>query len=155
MGTPTVFPKLRGDGVTEGQSRSQDNVDTVLRPMAQALSKTPIMGAPPPGWTPIVLAAGFAYTTTNQKLPAFQKDALGYVWAGGGGIQHAAGCAAGTTMFTFPIGHRPSSIIHFAVKGSGATAQFLEVRSNGDVQVEVLIAAGGFIDFFFSFLAEQ
>lgn len=150
--TSNRYVQLHGDG---HNSRTQANVDATLRPITTALNKTPIMGAPPPDWVPITLATGFAYTTTTQMRPSFHKDALGYVWAAGGGIQSAAGVAANTVAWTFPVGYRPGSIIHFAVKGNGATAQFIQVSSNGEAAVEVAIGAGGFLDFYFSFLAEQ
>lgn len=156
MGAPVVtsnrFVALRG---TAHDSRTQDNISATLTPIATALNKTPIMGAPPPDWTLITLENGFEYTTTNQQQPAFQKDALGYVWAAGGGIQNAAGVAANTVVWTFPLGYRPGAVIHFAVKGNGATAQFIEVRPNGEASVEVAVGAGGYLDFYFSFLAEQ
>ncbi len=154
MGNPTSFPRLRGAGVPEELARAQDNVNITLGPLAEAVSKTPIMGAAPPPWTPILLLNGFTVTGAGQKDPEFQKDALGYVWCGGA-MFHAAGCIAGTVAFNLPMGYRPRKAIHFAVKGNLATAQFFNVEANGNVSVEVAVAANGFTDFYFSFLAEQ
>lgn len=151
MASPSQFLKLRGP---EQPTRAQDNIAGTLEPIAKALNATPIMGAPPPAWIPMSLVGGFAFTGLGQVMPEYSKDALGYVWVRGA-IVNAAGCAVNTVFTTFPIGYRPSYSAHFAIKGNAATAQFVGVDSNGNAYVEVAVAAGGFTDMYFAFLAEQ
>jgi len=154
MGIPTVFPKLRGGEVTAEQARALDNVDAVLRPMAQALSKTPIMGAPPPGWVRPALLADFVNLGGGFATVGYAKDALGYVWLKGL-LSTPAGQAAGTHVMTLDPGYRPSESVVFPCYGNAATAQFISIDPGGAVFSQVIIAAAGTIGFYVSFLAEQ
>lgn len=146
--TPTAFPKLRGSDST--LSRTQDNVNIQLGPISQALSQTPIMGSAPI-WTPVTLDAAFASLGAPYATAAYYKDALWRVWSVGV-LVSAAGVGAGATVFTFPMGLRPSSTQRKAVEGSGATAQFVSIDAAGVVTVEVAVGAGGTLDVDFSFL---
>ncbi len=148
----TVFPKLRGADVQ--QSRTQDNIAAVLNPLAQALANTPIMGAPPPGWISPSLLNGFSNVGPPFALIGFHLDVLGY-FHGKGVLKNTAGCAAGTRILVLPPGYRPAATQRFAVEGTGGTAQFVSITAAGAVAVELLIAAGGTVDFALTFLAEQ
>jgi hypothetical protein len=58
----------------------------------------------------------------------------------GFGIVHVQGNAANVnpttgTIFTLPAGYRPAKDLYFAVFGSGGSAAFVQVTSNGDVTV--------------------
>lgn len=153
MSVPTVFPKLRGVGVNEHAARAQDNTDIVLRPLAQALSQTPIMGVAPV-WTALALNSAFANFGGQFATAAYYKDALFRVWSKGV-LVTAAGVGAGATVATFPPGFRPRETQRKAVEGNGATVQFISIDPTGVCAVEVAVGAGGTLDFDFSFLAEQ
>lgn len=148
----SAFLKLRGADAQA--SRAQDNIAGQLQPIATALAKTPIMGAPAPSWIAPSLVQGFANTGGALAVAGFHKDALGY-FHGKGNITHAVGTAAGTTVLTLPIGYRPRETQSFPVFGTAATIQFLQVAPNGIVSNHVLIAAGGSFEFAISFLTEQ
>lgn len=149
----TLYPKLR-NAENPQSSRTQDNVDSVVRPVAAALTNTPIMGAKPPAWILPDLLNGFANAGGIYAAVGYHKDALGYVHCKGV-MAHAAGTAAGTQVMLFAPGYRPGAVQRFTVEGTAATAQFIAVNGAGVAAVEVLIAAGGTCDFAFSFLAEQ
>lgn len=155
MGSPG-FPKLRGENAQS--SRTQDNISQQLQPIAQALAKTPIMGAPAPGWIAPSLLNGFANLGTvggnNYAVAGYHRDALGYVHIKGV-VMIAAGAAAGLPIFALPGGYRPAEWNRFAVDGNGATFNALTVHPDGRIWPELLIAAGGTIDLAISFLAEQ
>lgn len=148
MSAPNQIQKLRGDGQP---TRVQDNVGQVVNPMAQALSRTPIMGSAPV-WTEIELDAAFAASSSSP--PCLYKDALMRVQTKGS-ASTSAGVAANATVFTFGAGLRPKETQRLPVRGNGATAQFVTIAPTGVVTCDVAIGAGGTIDFGFSFLAEQ
>lgn len=145
-----VFLKLRGEG---RDSRTQDNISATLEPAVRALSATPIMGAPPPGWIIPTLLLDFV-NATGQAVAAYHRDALGY-FHGKGAVSTAAGQGAGSVIFTIPMGYRPRETLRLAVVGNGFTFQAVRVTPSGDVINEVAIAAGGSIDLNFTFLVEQ
>jgi hypothetical protein len=151
MPAPSRFPKLRTE---EHSSRVQDNIDGTLGPIAEALNATPIMGADPPAWIRPNLLNDFVNVGGGNALVAYHKDALGYVHVKGV-VTHVAGVGAGTSLFAFAMGYRPSEELLFAVYGTGATAQFLSVSADSNVYNQVAVAAGGIIGFTLSFLAEQ
>lgn len=151
MTTPARFLQVRTPG---NASRVQDNINQTLQPVAEALQQTPIMGAPAPDWVTLLpLQNGFAATGGGQASPAYHRDALGYVWVKAA-FTSAAGAAANTVVCALPVGYRPAETLHFAVKGTAGTVQFISVAPSGDCAVEVAVAAGGFVDVSFSFLAE-
>lgn len=151
MGSP-AFPKLRGADAQS--SREQDNVSTQLQPIAVALAKTPIMGAPPPGWIAPSLLNGFVNLGGAFAVAGLHRDALGYVHTKGM-VTNAAGVGAGTTVFIFPSGYRPRETQRFPVEGTGATYQSIQVDGSGLAQVQVAVAAAGNLNVTLSFLAEQ
>lgn len=151
MGSP-AFPKLRG--LDEKASRTQDNISQQLQPIATALARTPIMGAPAPAWIAPNLLNGFANFGGLFAVAGYHRDALGYVRCKGV-LVNAAGCAGGTQVILLPAGYRTRETQRFAVEGNAATIQFLSVAGTGVVSVEVSVTAGGSCDFAFSFLAEQ
>lgn len=153
MAGQTAITKLRGSDVKPELSRAQDNAALLLDAVTRAVNKTPIGGAAAPAWVPIAPATGFA-AVVGQAAPASHIDALKYVHLKFG-VANAAGCAANTAMLTLPQGQRPLESIRFAVRGTAATAQFINISKLGVVTVEVVIAAGGTVDGYVSFLGEQ
>lgn len=151
--TPTRFLRLR-EASQPVAARTQDNVGATLDPLARAVGATPIMGAPPPHWVTLQPLNGFAQTGGTQKAMAYQRDALGYVWTAGS-FTSVAGAAAAVVAWSYPKGLRPGAVVHFAVKGTAGTVQFISVSPNGDAAIEVAVAAGGFVDVYFAFLAER
>lgn len=149
MSTPTQFLKLRGDGQP---ARTQDNIDSTLRPIAEALNITPIMGNAPT-WQPFPMDPAFA-SVTGQAAPSFYKDALMQVQTQGR-MTTSAGVLAGATIGTFATGLRPKLPISRPVRGNGATYQSVTIAPTGVVTCDAAIAPGGTIDLGFSFLAEQ
>lgn len=145
---PTQFQKLRGEGQP---ARTQDNVGAVLNPLAQAVGKTPIMGAPPPPWIRAALLNGFAELDSPYPPTSFHRDALGYVHARVS-IQHAAG-AATVDVMEFPQGYRPDSSM--LVTGSDGAGVFFEftLDESGVLQNITTFAAGDAAQFSFTFLA--
>lgn len=153
MGNPTVFPKLRGSTIPESAARTQDNTDIVLRPVAQALSKTPIMGVAPT-WTALEINAAFFVNVGNGlAVAAYYKDAFMRVWVKGY-LSAPAGAAGGSLLATMPAGYRPSETHVFAVAGNGAY-QSIALSLTGDLTIGIGMAAGEAIRPEFSFLAEQ
>lgn len=148
-----AFPKLRKQDDAQS-SRAQDSIDSVLRPVAAALTKTPIMGAAPPAWIAPDLLNGFVNLAGQFATIGFHRDCLGYVHCKGVLI-HSVGCAASTTIMVFPVGYRPARTQRFAVEGAGYAIQFVDVKATGVASNDVLIAPGGTMDFAFTFLAEQ
>jgi len=146
------FPKLR-NGEQPQQSRVQDNISQTVGPVVAAVNKTPMGGAAPPPWVSLALAGGFANVTGNA-VAASHLDALKYVHLKFG-VANAAGCAANTAMLTLPAGQMPLETIRFAVRGTGATAQFITITNAGVVSVDVAVAAAGTVDGYVSFLGEH
>lgn len=134
-------------------ARQADAVDATLRPVAEALCRTPIMGAAPPPWIPHALSTGFANAGAPLAVAAFHVDALGYLHSKGS-LTCAAGCAAGTTIATIPIGTRPSETLRLAVPVTPG-AQWVTVAPTGIIATAFVIGAGAQIDLAFSFLVEQ
>lgn len=147
------FPILRTPEQPQ-QSRVQDGIASVFNPVAKALQNTPIMGAPAPAWIQPDLLNGWANIGAQFATAAFHRDALGYVHCKGV-LSNAAGAAAGSTIFALPMGYRPAQQYRFAVEGTSATAQFINVTPVGLVSPDVVVAAGGTCDVVFTFLAEQ
>lgn len=150
MPTSAQFLKLRGES---HDSRSQDNIDATVRPIAMAVGKTPIMGASPPAWIRPELSTLFANVGAPLALAGFHRDCLGYVHSKGS-LVSAAGCATGTTIMVFPMGYRPSETLRLPVPVT-AGGQWVTVNAAGIVATAFVIAAGGGIDLAFNFLAEQ
>lgn len=152
MAAPSQFLQLRVD---ELSSRVQDNINATLRPLAEAIGATPIMGAPPPAWIAPSLVNGFANQGLGFAVAGYHKDALGYVHAKGVILDStAAGIAANTAAFTFGKGYRPAETLLIPAYGAAATVQFLSVSPAGVVTVLVALAASARLGFYFSFLAE-
>lgn len=155
MPAPSQFAKLRDQ---EHSSRVQDNIDATLRPLAEALNSTPIMGAPPPPWIRPDLLNGFvnlvAVLGGLSSIAGYHRDALGYVHVKGT-LYHVAGVAAMTPIMVFPPGYRPKETQTFPVKGPGAAIQYINITPDGTVSPIVALAGADSCDFAFSFLAEQ
>lgn len=143
--------KLRGGA---HDSRTTDNVSAVLNPLAEAVGNTPIMGADPPAWIRPDLAGGYSQTAAPQPITAFHKDALGYVHAKIG-LTHAAGCAAGTTAFTFPLDYRPSETLTLSLSDGAGLFVAMTVAATGAFANLAILAAATDVRGVFSFLAEQ
>jgi hypothetical protein len=153
MAAADAFLKLRGSGVQPAVARAQDNIAATVNPVVSAVNKTPIGGAAAPSWQPLALLGGFA-PVTGRSTTAYHVDALKYVHFKTG-VANAAGCVANTTLATMPAGTWPKETACFSVRGTGSTAQFITVSSKGVVSVDVAVAAGGTVDGYFSYLAEQ
>lgn len=149
--TASRFTKLRG--ADPQQSRTQDNIASQVDPISSALRLTPIMGAPVPSWIPPNLTIGFANTGGALASVGYHMDALHYVHMQGS-LTHAAGTAAGSTIFTLPAGYRPQKNIRLAVRGTAGAAQFVTITNAGIVQNGLVLAAGGTIDLAVTFLGE-
>ena len=149
-GSPN-FPKLRGG--EPAPERTQDNIAQQLGPIARAVAGTPLMGVAP-SWIDLALEVAFANFGGGLATAAYYKDSLFRVWAKGV-LVTAAGVAAGATVALLPAGFRPAETQRKAVEGNGGTAQFISIAPTGICTVEVVVAAGGTVDFDFSFLAEQ
>lgn len=149
MTTPVRFPSLRDPDAPQ-ISRAQDAIGNTLRPVAQALSVTPIMGAALPSWIQPDLKADFI--NVAGRTAGYHKNALSYVF-GRGRVSTAAGQAGGTTIYTLPSMYRPGLNITFPIPGS-AGFQTLTITTSGVVSVDAAIAAGGTVDLLFCFLAE-
>lgn len=140
------FPILRGPDVQ--QSRTQDNVNGVLQPVAKAVMNTPIMGAPAPVWVLPDLLNGWVNFGGAFATAAFHKDCLGYV--------HLRGTiksgTVGSNAFVLPMGYRPLSLLNQGIQtdtGLGSIAVF----ATGNLQMS---GGNGFANLdFFTFLAEQ
>lgn len=150
---PPNFLKLRNAGDIQS-NRVQDNVSATLGPVATALANTPIMGAPPPSWIRPALLSDFVNVGGGFALTAYNRDALGYVHSKGV-VSTAAGHAAGTAIYSLPMGYRPSETQRFPVRGNAGAVQSVVISPNGLVACGLVIAAAGTIDLVFSFLAEQ
>lgn len=150
--TPTRFSKLRSATQPE-LSRAQDAVARTLEPLAGAVGRTPIMGAPPPPWlSPAQMLADFA--AVAARPPRYHKDALGYVH-GKGAVSTAAGQAAGTPIFLLPQGYLPGEPVYLPVRYSAGTVMNLTIQTDGTVLPQQLIVAGGSVELTFFFLAER
>jgi hypothetical protein len=154
MGAPTFTIIRTAD---TDLSRVQDNIARAVNPVLTAVANTPIMGAAPPPWQVPTLQNGFTQTGVTFAIPAFHKDALGYVH-GKGKAHSTAGAAASTTIYALPAGYRPNRERCFAQESwTGAAHAFASVHVTPDGRVfpSDAIAANGDIDVEFSFLAEQ
>ena len=66
--------------VDEQASRTQDNIAGQLQPISDALSRTPIMGAPPPAWVKADLLNGYASAKGDcAKILAMKKSKIMYL----------------------------------------------------------------------------
>ena len=149
------FPVLRvpGDPLA---ARVQQNISSVLAPVAKALQDTPIMGAAPPPWQLPQLLNGFTflYSGALRAGTGFAKDALGYVWCNVT-VQNSGGgpAAAGTPIFRFPVGYRPVSPMGFACNAH-TSCDPVDLGIDGTVSDGVNLPAGAHIHLCFAFLAE-
>lgn len=153
MASPNQFPKLR-DSKKPLETRTQDNVSAALTPIATRLNATPIMGAPPPAWILFDILAGWTAHAAGTALPAYHKDALGYVHVKGN-WHNSSGGASSANMGQLPIGYRPSEENDFAVAISAGNAQSVIVTPDGFIRPDANVANNGHIHTSFSFLAEQ
>ncbi len=149
--SPSKFLQLRTE---EHSSRVQDNINATLRPLAQAVGATPIMGAPPPAWISPNLLADFVNVGGGSATAGYHRDALGYVHIKGL-VSTAAGTAANTTIFTIAMGYRPKESLLLPVFGTAGAVQFVTITPAGAVQARLLIAAGGSIGLNVTYLAES
>jgi hypothetical protein len=148
-----IFPRLYGG--TPSESRTQDNVQTVLGPLANRLGATPIMGAAPPAWIRTALSGGFT-TLAPLTLPAYHRDALGYVHVKGVLVNlTGAPIAGGVVAFTLPAGYRPNESRGFPSNDGAGGAQEVVVTPAGAVSFLLAVANAGSGSVEFSFLAEQ
>lgn len=149
MVSPNLL-KIRGP---DEKSRQTDNIDAVLRPVAQALVVTPIMGAPPPPWIQPSLAAGWATSLAPLALPAYHKDCLGYVHLQGV-VTDTTGAPNAGLILTLPMGYRPKQL--HLIPGGAATYTVLLLSPDGTLvpATGLPIAANSFVSFDFIFLPE-
>lgn len=153
MVTPTRLNQVRTGGA---QNRTQDNVARIVEPTVSAVQATPIMGAKPPNWIPftILTANGWAALGGGNAVPAFHKDALGYVhvkgaWLNTSGGGNSAKCAQ------LPMGYRPAETNDYPVSVSGGNCQALIITPDGFLQPDTAILNNGHMHTSFSFLAAQ
>lgn len=146
------FPRLRGKDAQ--QSRVQDSIAQQLTPVATALARTPIMGAPPPGWQAPSLLSAFANLGGQHAVAGYHRDALGYVHGKGSLQGSGAGTASDAPIYILPMGYRPAEIQRFPVFG-GSIMQWVNVLPTGVVTVGAVMGSGEVIDIAFTFLAEQ
>lgn len=149
--SPTQFPRLRGG--PELTTRAQDNINSTLGPLAEALNATPIMGAPPPAWLRPSLLNGFVDRGTTNEASGYHKDALGYVWLTGV-ITHATGVAGGTLLLVMPLGYRPRGTIIIPVWSSAGAGQAISINADGTTFCQAAVAAAGWLTLNASWLAE-
>jgi hypothetical protein len=152
MGNPTVFPKLRGSTVESTQARTQDNTDIVLRPIAEALGRTPIMGVAPV-WTALELNPLYTRFDNFYAAPGYYVDALMRVWVKGV-LTSAAGAPGGTRIASLPLSARPKEGQIYSVNG-GAAYHRISMRPDGDILDLTGTGAGGSLSIDFSFLVGQ
>jgi|ERR1700755_929071 len=145
------FSLLRQEGDPLA-SRLQDNINTVLQPLAKNLNATPIMGAPPPPWIKPDLQGDLANAGGGFATAGYHKDALGYVHVKAV-LQTAAGLASGATLFVLLMGFRPSEILR--VPDASGVAQSYDVNPDGRITASSAIAGPAFPQLLFDFLAEQ
>lgn len=122
--------------------------------MAQALAKTPIMGAPLPGWVNATISAanGYSQTAAPQPVVAYHIDALGYVHTKLG-LTHAAGCVAGTVAFTYALGYRPSETLTFVLCDANGINSAVQIDVFGQLSNVAQLAPGDEIRGYFIFRA--
>ncbi len=130
MALSSKFAKVL-DKADPQQSRVQDNVNSVLEPVARYVQATPIMGAPPPAWiypnfadanwsNALIAGTTPPFLGTTAKL-AFHKDALGYVHFKGL-VTSATNRASAQLMFTLPSGYAPKDVLFFNCYSTTGTA---------------------------------
>jgi|GEM_PF-3320555 len=132
-----------GTGITPGTS-------------GQVLSTsgtTPTWVAPStlaPAWNAPTLGGGFANLGAGFQPAGYYQDITGRVYGRGIVIQTAGGCAAGTTVYTLPVGYRPVGDEAFAVIYQGGFAK-IDVTPSGTVVINTAIGAGQFLALPFNF----
>ena len=151
MSAPANFLKLRGIDAT--QTRTQDNINGTLAPVAAALGATPIMGAPPPAWIRPDILNGYGQLAAPLPLCAYHKDALGYVHTKIA-LDHAAGAVAGTVAFVYGSGYRPSETLTFSGCDAAGVLMAMTLDSAGNLSNLAALAAADTVRMCFSFLAE-
>ena len=150
--TASSFTKVRGK--SPELDRVQDNIGNVLTPVAKAVNDTPIGGASPPPWIPIAVAAGWQNLGGGNAIPAYHKDALGYVHIKGAILNVSGGPFAGL-LFTLPAGYRPAETNDFAMSVSGGPAQAVVITPTGTVTPDTNVANNGHCNVSITFLAEK
>ena len=149
MGSP-AFIRIRGEDPQ--QSRAQDNISQQLQPIAVALAKTPIMGAPSPTWIAPTLLNGFTATLGGYAAPGYHRNALNYVYLQGSITNTTAGILVqGTNLFVLPAGYRPSGTLRFPAYSTSVVSVSLDISGNLTVLMDMDAAQQ--IDLHFSFLA--
>jgi len=144
-----MLTNLRGPD--PNANRQTDAISRLVEPVCKAVMATPIMGAKPPAWIRPPLENGFI--DLSGWVPArYHKDALGYVHVQAA-VTSPGGAAAGSTVFTLPVGARPglAMLVSAYIAAPGAVG----VYPQGNVATIGVIAAGQSLQFSFSFLAEQ
>lgn len=147
------FNTIRPTGTDGAQARQSDSIATAYNRVADAVSRTPILRGELPAWIhPSTLGADIVNVGGGAAVAAFHKDCLGYVHSRGV-LQTAAGFAAGTVIWTFPLGMRPTELIYFSDQTAAGRSYY--VAPSGAFVANTVLAAGGFLALAFSFLAEQ
>ena len=142
-------------GADPQQSRVQDNVQSVLGPLAKAVQNTPIMGAAPPAWIRPSLLNGFT-AGAPFPLPAYHRDCLGYVHVKGFVTNFTGAPIAGSTdAFVLPPGYRPNEVRSFPSFDGAGASQVVGVTPSGRVRFLLAVANAGGASLELSFLAEQ
>jgi hypothetical protein len=158
VSAPTQLNKLRGDGQP---SRVQDNVGQVIDPLAKAVGKTPIMGAPPPPWIRPNIEAASNYeqapSSTAVPLPllSYHKDALGYVHGRIAVLAKAGGAAANAVVWVMPSGYRPEAFELWTLSDGAGLVWEMAAYPNGNVTMISALAAGDVAIGSFLYLAER
>lgn len=141
-------------GLDAGANRQTDAISRLVDPVAKAVMATPIMGAAPPAWIRPPLTGGFLDRGAQYVPTRYHRDALGYVHVEGG-VRSALGSAGGSIITTLPVGFRSILELERPAAYSAGTAAAVRLTANGQIQTVLAVAAGAYIDFSFSFLAEQ
>ena len=103
----------------------------------------------PSAWIAPTLTGGFANLGGGFQKAGYYQDVTGRIY-GRGILTNAAGCAAGTTVYTLPLGYRPVGDENFAVIYQGGFATVAVSRA-GPVVINTAIAAGQFLAVPFNF----
>jgi len=130
-------------GVDPTQTRAHDQAANLLNPIASALGKTPILGAPPPPWVRLTPGTGLSgvVTSTEDLSPAYHVDALGYVHLSGG-VTSAVGVGALTVAFTLPPEARPTKTRPLVGFGNGGAPAGYTVGPTGAVTMYAALGPG-------------
>lgn len=154
MPPPTVFARLRSGAEL---SRVQDQVASVVNPVAQAVGTTPMLGAAPPAWLPADLLNGFTWVGGTTAQPSSHLDALRYVHTRGFAINNTGGLLTGVPVLRLPSGSWPA--VDFIQPASAQGSIFgtgfnITVTQDGFL-IPDDVPNGDSFSWYFSFLAEQ